>query len=115
MLFRSTNASPDTDTAATTNAAASTNTDTAAKRKPNEPPKPIEVVFLVENDRAKMAPVERGISDDSYTEIVKGLEEGQEVVSGGYKAISRDLEDGKRIRRSKETAADSDGKPETQP
>jgi HlyD family secretion protein len=59
-------------------------------------------VFLVENDQAKMAPVERGISDDSYTEIIKGVEEGQEVISGDYKAISRDLEDGKKIRRSKD-------------
>jgi HlyD family secretion protein len=109
-----TNASPDTNADTATNATASTNADTA-KRKPNEPPKAIEVVFLVENDRAKMAPVERGISDDSYTEIIKGIEEDQEIVSGGYKAISRDLEDGKRIRRSKETAADTEGKPETQP
>jgi HlyD family secretion protein len=86
--------------------------DAAPKRKPNEPPKPVEVVFLVENDRAKMVPVERGISDESYTEIVKGVEEGQEVISGGYKAISRDLEDGKQIRRSKETGPDTqDDKP----
>jgi HlyD family secretion protein len=67
------------------------------------------VVFLVENDRAKMVPVERGISDDSHTEILKGIEEGQEVISGGYKAISRDLEDGKRVRRSKETGPETEG------
>ena len=33
-----------------------------------------------------------------YYEIVEGLQEGQEVVSGGYRAIGRDLEDGKRIK-----------------
>jgi len=27
------------------------------------------------------------------------LQEGQEVVSGGYRAISRDLEDGKKIKK----------------
>ena len=44
-----------------------------------------------------MAPVKRGIGDDAYVEIVDGLSEGQEVISGGYKAISRELEEGKKI------------------
>jgi HlyD family secretion protein len=87
----------------------------ASKRKPNEPPKPIEVVFLVEDGRAKMVPVERGISDDSHTEILKGIEEGQEVISGGYKAISRDLEDGKRVRLSKETGPETEGDKKANP
>jgi HlyD family secretion protein len=41
--------------------------------------------------------VKRGISDDNFTEILEGLTGSEEVVSGGYKAISRDLEDGKNI------------------
>jgi HlyD family secretion protein len=61
------------------------------------PPKPIEVVFVIEGDHVKMTPVTRGISDDNYVEIISGLKEGQEVVSGGYKAINRDLEDGKKV------------------
>ena len=72
-------------------------------------------MFLVENGRAKMVPVERGISDDSHTEILKGIEEGQEVISGGYKAISRDLEDGKRVRLSKETGPETEGDKEAKP
>jgi HlyD family secretion protein len=62
-------------------------------------PKPIEVVFVVEGERVKMVPVKIGISDDNYWEITQGLAEGQEVISGGYRAISRDLEDGKKIKR----------------
>jgi HlyD family secretion protein len=58
----------------------------------------VEVVFLHNADTVKMTPVKRGISDDNYTEITEGLEEGQEVVSGGYKAISRELEDGKKVK-----------------
>ena len=58
----------------------------------------LQVVFVVEDGVAKMMPVKRGISDDSHTEIVEGLEEGQEVVTGGYRVISRDLEDGKKVR-----------------
>ena len=68
-------------------------------KKPGEPPKPIEVVFLLEGDHAKMVPVKRGIGDDAYVEIVEGLSEGQEVISGGYKAISRELEEGKKIKK----------------
>ncbi len=85
-------------TGATNTPAAGTN-GAAADRKSGEGPKPIEVVFLAERDKVRSLPVKRGISDDNYSEIVAGLEEGQEVVSGGYKAISRDLEDDKKIKR----------------
>ncbi len=57
-----------------------------------------EVVFLTENGLAKMVNVTRGISDNSYVEITEGVEEGKEVVSGSYKAISRELEDGSKVR-----------------
>ena len=69
----------------------------AATGKTNEMVKPIEIVFLVEGDHAKAAPVKRGISDDNFTEITEGLQEGAVVVSGGYKAINHDLEDGKKV------------------
>jgi len=42
--------------------------------------------------------VKRGISDDNYVEILTGPKEGQEVVSGSYKAINRELEDGKAVK-----------------
>ena len=67
-------------------------------KKPGNAPKPEEVVFVVENGRVKMLKVTRGISDDNYTEITEGLKEGQDVVSGGFKAINRELEDGKLVR-----------------
>ena len=68
-------------------------------KKPGEQPKPVEVVFLADIEKAKMSSVKRGISDENYSEILEGLQEGQEVISGGYKAISRDLEEGKKIKR----------------
>jgi HlyD family secretion protein len=67
-------------------------------KKSNEPPKPLEVVFVKEGDHVKMVPIKRGISDENYTEITEGLDEGAEIIAGGYKAISRDLEEGKKIR-----------------
>ena len=68
-------------------------------KKSKEAAKPIEVVFVADGERAKMIRVKIGISDDSYWEIVEGLKEGDEVVSGGYRAIGRDLEDGKKIKK----------------
>ncbi len=71
--------------------------DLKAARKPGEPPRPVEVVFVVENGHAKMVPVKRGIEDDNYEEIVDGVSVGQDVVSGGSKAINVELEDGKKV------------------
>jgi HlyD family secretion protein len=72
--------------------------------------KPVEVVFVVEGDHVKAVPVKRGISDDNYTEIIEGLHEGDTIVTGGYKAINRDLEDGKKVVKAVAGAA---GKPKT--
>lgn len=69
-----------------------------AKRK-NDAKKPGEVIFVLGSEFVKMKPVKRGISDDSYVEITEGVEEGQEVVSGSYKAINRELEEGRKIKK----------------
>jgi len=83
-----------------TNAPAADGTNVAkADRKSKETVKQVEVVFVVEGDHAKMVPVKIGISDDNYWEITEGVTEGQEVVSGSFKAITRELEDGRKIRK----------------
>jgi HlyD family secretion protein len=55
--------------------------------------KPVECVFLVENGKAKMVQVKRGINDEGFVEITSGLTDDGQVVSGSYKAINRELED----------------------
>jgi len=90
-------------------AKASTNAP-ASDKKSKEPPKAINVVFVVENDRVKMVPVKIGISDDNYWEITDGLKDGVEVVSGSYKAINRELEDGKKIHKAPPTGESAKGK-----
>ena len=57
-----------------------------------------EVVFLIKNGKAKKVDVETGLSNDNYIAVLKGLEGGEDVVSGSYKAISRDLNDGMQVR-----------------
>ena len=59
---------------------------------------PQEVVFIIENGKAKVVPVKTGISDDNFLEIKEGLKGGESVVSGSYRAISRELEDGAKVR-----------------
>ncbi len=85
-------------TSVVASASSSTNSTSDRKAKDKEA-KPVEVVFVLDGDKVKMAPVKIGISDDTHWEILEGLEEGQEIVSGGYRAISRDLEDGKKVRK----------------
>jgi HlyD family secretion protein len=74
-------------------------TNNPASEKKSKEDKAIEVVFVADGDHVKMVPVKIGICDNDYWEITEGLAEGQEVVSGGYRAISKDLEDGKKIKR----------------
>lgn len=68
----------------------------------DDPEEPIEVVFQVVNDTVTLATVTTGIQDDSFIEIIKGLEVGEEVVTGPYSAISRKLKKGDQIEKVKE-------------
>lgn len=67
-------------------------------KKKDEPLKPIEVIFQRDGETVKQVPVKRGISDDSFVEIIEGVTENAEVISGGFKAINRELEDGKLVK-----------------
>lgn len=60
--------------------------------------KPQEVVFALKDGLARKMPVKTGISSDAYIEIREGLQEGIEVITGSYRAISRDLNDSMRVR-----------------
>lgn len=66
-------------------------------RLPKGATKPTEVVFLHDGDHAKQVQVKIGISDNDHFEIIEGVSEGQPVISGGYKAVAKDLEDGKKV------------------
>ncbi|MCX7909911.1 MAG: efflux RND transporter periplasmic adaptor subunit [Ignavibacteria bacterium] len=59
---------------------------------------PPSVVFLNEKGKAKMVKVKTGISDKGFIEIIEGLQEGQEVISGSFMAVSKLLKDGSPIK-----------------
>ncbi len=95
-----TNSAPTNALAASgaTNVSTGSETNSAkADKKTDEKNKPVDVVFVVEGDHVKTVPVKIGISDDNYWEITDGLKEGDEIVVGGYRAISHDLDEGKKI------------------
>ncbi|HMI32338.1 MAG TPA: efflux RND transporter periplasmic adaptor subunit [Candidatus Limnocylindrales bacterium] len=54
----------------------------------------VEIVFCVENGKAVAKQVNTGIQSDELIEVLEGLREGDEVVTGSYRAISKDLENG---------------------
>ena len=54
----------------------------------------VEIVFCIEDGKAMAKQVTTGIQSDDLIEILTGLVEGEEVVTGSYRAISKDLENG---------------------
>jgi HlyD family secretion protein len=67
----------------------------AAKRPRREPLR--KVVFVVKDGAAKVRPVETGLASDTEIEIVSGLAEGEKVVEGPYRVLSRELKDGRTV------------------
>lgn len=57
----------------------------------------VEIVFVIENGKAVARQVSTGIQSDELIEIVDGLKEGDEVVTGSYRAISKDLDNGAEV------------------
>jgi HlyD family secretion protein len=77
--------------------------ETATPQPPQPPGKKArkeklqKVVFVVVNGEAKVRPVETGLASDTEIELVTGVKEGEVVVEGPYRVLSRDLADGKKV------------------
>jgi len=54
----------------------------------------VEIVFCIENGHAVAKQVKTGIQSQDLIEITDGLREGDTIVTGSYRAISKDLENG---------------------
>lgn len=66
----------------------------------------IEGVFAVDGDHAHFRHIEVGISSQKYFEVLSGLKEGDQIVSGNFKAI-RELRDGQRVTVAKKRSGKS--------
>lgn len=64
-------------------------------------PQDEEGVFVNDNGAVKFAKVTTGLTGESNIEIVDGLKEGQEIVTGPFKAL-RELKDGSKVKAEKE-------------
>lgn len=57
----------------------------------------VEVVWVVADGRAQARQVKTGIQSETHIEVVTGLTVDEQVVTGSYRAISRDLKDGSAV------------------
>ncbi len=68
----------------------------------------VEIVFCVEDDGSVVArQVETGIQSDEMIEIISGIDKEEEVVTGSYRAISTDLQNGAEVSVNNDEDGDS--------
>jgi HlyD family secretion protein len=60
---------------------------------PADKPKPIKGVYVLDGNKAKFVAVETGITGESDIQIVSGLSEGQEVITGPSRILNTLKED----------------------
>lgn len=59
----------------------------------------LEVVFVLQKDNTvKLLPVKTGIQDINNIEIIEGLKEGDEVITGPYTIVSKTLKTGTKVK-----------------
>ncbi len=66
----------------------------------------VEIVFVVKDGKVEARQVKTGIQSSTHIEILDGLSEGDEVVTGSYRAISKDLENGAEVTSKKKSEGD---------
>ena len=74
-------------------------TTAAVKKISREPLQ--KVVFVVEDGKARVRRVETGLASENDIELVSGVKEGEVIVEGPYKLLSRDMADGKPVKTEK--------------
>ena len=62
--------------------------------------KKLECVFVKVGDKAKIRIVKTGIQDDTNIEILSGLKKGDEVITGPYVTVSKELNSGDKVKIS---------------
>jgi HlyD family secretion protein len=83
---------------------------TPARQVANKPEEIKEVVFVHNNGKAEMREVKTGISDFDNIEILSGLKEGDEVISGPFIVISKRLNNGDEVVKKQQGKGDDKGK-----
>ncbi len=84
-------------------------TDESKKNLPKEQ-REKEGIFLIENEKAIFKQVKTGIMGEMDIEVVEGVKEGQEIVSGTYQTL-REIKDGDAVKIKKEDEKEEMKKP----
>lgn len=58
------------------------------------------VVFLYQNGTVQLTRVETGLADTRSIEITSGLSDGDQIVTGGYRVLTRELEHGMAVKEA---------------
>lgn len=58
-----------------------------------------ECVFVLDNGTAKKVNVKTGIQDNTYIQILSGLKDGQEIITGPYSVVSKTLKDKDKVKK----------------
>jgi len=70
-----------------------------------------KVVFVVDgNNKAQIRRVQTGIASDTELEIVSGINEGDRVIEGPYRTLSKELNDGDIVREPEQGAGMKGGR-----
>jgi HlyD family secretion protein len=72
-------------------------------KKPGDKAQDEEGVYVHENGAVKFVTVKTDLSGESQIEIVSGLKEGQQIVTGPFRAL-REIKDGTKVKEQKEPA-----------
>jgi HlyD family secretion protein len=56
------------------------------------------VVFRKKGDKVELVPVRTGIADNNYMEVKSGVRPDDEIITGSYSALSKDLKEGSRVK-----------------
>jgi HlyD family secretion protein len=69
----------------------------AADLAPGQSRKEIEGVFLVKDGRVAFTPVKTGVAGEKFFEVLDGLKEGDEVITGPFQSV-RGMRDGDQVK-----------------
>lgn len=75
-------------------------TAAAAELKPGQTRKETEGVFVLRSGRAEFVPIKVGIAGDKYFEVLTGLKQGDQVITGPYNSV-RGMVDGDEVKTEK--------------
>jgi HlyD family secretion protein len=82
-------------------------TEEKPKKKDKDEKKEVKGVFVVKEGTAKFVPVETGIADQKNIEVVMGISDDDEVITGPFRTL-RSIKDGDKVEADNKDKKDQD-------